>query len=176
MNPIPPLIKIFWNVNFCVSCLTNNWNIWHRSITNGIMENTFIKFSKVQNTPWTNCKCRPLLKFHYHLEGVLSMLETVFHSHIVSAHVIPPFQFALCGGASAIDTLRVINDHILDRWFADLLVCMLFDDVRRAFGAVQHDTLEAILRLLHFPSYLISVLMNAATGATLHMRGKKWNN
>ena len=47
MHPIPPVIKIFWNINFCVSCLTNNWNIWHRSITNGIMENTFIKFSKV---------------------------------------------------------------------------------------------------------------------------------
>ena len=49
---------------------------------------------------------------------------------------------------------------------------MVFDDVRHAFELVQHDTLEAILRLLHFPSHLINILMNAATGATLHMGGK----
>ena len=49
---------------------------------------------------------------------------------------------------------------------------MLFDDVRHAFGSVQHDTLAAILRLLNFPSHLIDILMNAATGATLHMGGE----
>ena len=88
------------------------------------------------------------------------------------AHVIPPSQFALHGSASAIDTFGVIHDHILDRWFADLIVCMVFDDVRHDFGSVQHDTLEAILRLLNFPLHLTSILMNAATGATLHMGGK----
>ena len=101
--------------------------------------------------------------------GILGMPG---YAHHKPSHTPIPICIALHGGASAIDTLPVIHDHIFDRWFADLLVCMVFDDVRHAFGSVQHDILAAILCLLNFPSHLIDILMNAATGATLHMGGK----
>ena len=126
--------------------------------------------NKIPHGPIANA--RPLSNFTTIWKFFSACLKQFLTPIFCTAHVIAPSQFALHGGASAIDTLRVIHDHILDRWFADLLVCMVFDDVRHAFGSVQHDTLEAILRLLHFPPYLISILMNASTGATLHMCGK----
>ena len=126
--------------------------------------------NKIPHGPIANA--RPLLNFTTIWKIFPACLKQFLIPILCATHVIPPSQFALHSGASAIDTLRVIHDHILDRWFAHLLVCMAFDDVRHVFGLVQHDTLEAILRLLHFPSHLISILMNAATGATLHMGGK----
>ena len=123
--------------------------------------------NKIPHGPIANAQ--PLLDFTTIWKFISACLKQFLTPILCTAHVIPPSQLALHGGASAIDTLRVIHDQILDRWFADLLVCMVFDDVRHAFGSVQHDTLEAILRLLTFPPHLISIVMNAATGATLHM-------
>ena len=126
--------------------------------------------NKIPHGPIANA--RPLLNFTTIWKAFSACLKQFFTPILCAAHVISPSQFALHGGASALDMLRVIHDHILDRWFADLLVCMVFDDVRHAFGSVQQNTVEAILRLFHFPPHLISILVNAATGATLHMGGK----
>ena len=126
--------------------------------------------NKIPHGPIANA--RPLLNFTTIWKVFSTCLKQLLTPILCVAPVIAPSQFALHGGASAIDTLRVIHDHILDKWFADLLVCMVFGDVTHAFGSVQHDSLEAICRLLHFPSHLICNLMNAATGATLHMGGK----
>ena len=147
----------------------NRW--YHREYLHKAFQGHFYALpNEIPHGPTANA--RPLLNFTTIWKVFSTCLKQCLTPLLCAAHVIPPSQIALHGGASAIDTLPVIHDHILDRWFADLLVCMVFDDVRHDFGSVQHDTLEAILRMLHFPPHLISILMNAATGATLHM-GRK---
>ena len=152
--------------------LVQTYNRWyHGEYLHKVFQGDFYALpNKIPHGPIANA--RPVLNFTTIWKVFSACLKQFLTPILCAAHAIPPSQFALHGGASAIDTLRVIHDHILDRWFVDLLVCMVFDDVTHAFGSVQHHTLEGILRLLHFPSHLIYILMNAATGATLHMGGK----
>ena len=49
---------------------------------------------------------------------------------------------------------------------------VVLDDVKHAFGSVQHDTMQVIQSLLCFPSQLANILMLAATGVNLHMGGR----
>ena len=155
-----------------LGCLAQIYNRWyHGEYLHKVFQGDFYAPpNRIPHGPIANA--RPLLNFTTIWKVFSACLKQFLDPILCAAHVIPPSPFALHGGASAIDTLQVIHNHILDRWFAHLLVCMVFDDLRHAFGSVQHDTLEAILRLLHFPPHLISILMNAAIGATLHMGGK----
>ena len=119
--------------------------------------------------PIANAK--PLLNFTTIWKVFSECLQTFLTPILCATQVIPPLQFALYVGALAIDTVRVVHDFILDRLFADLLVCLVLDDVRHVFGSVQHEKLKSILHLLCFPPHLIDILMHAATGVTVHMGG-----
>ena len=61
------------------------------------------------------------------------------------------------------DVLRVVHDHVLDRWFQGINALLLLDDARHAFGSVQHETLQNLLTILAPPDQLIRILLSAAT-------------
>ena len=52
------------------------------------------------------------------------------------------------------------------------MVFLVLDDIRHAFGSVQHTTLEHILSLAGFQERWISIIMGAARNSRIHMGGK----
>ena len=127
--------------------------------------------NKLPHGPIANA--RPLLNFHT-LWKIFSASIKKHVTHLLcQSQVIPVTQFALWGKSSANDVLRVIHDHVNDRWYRNLTVFLVLDDIRHAFGSVQHPTLEQILRLAGFHERWITIIMGAATKSKIFMGGKK---
>ena len=94
--------------------------------------------NKLQHGPIANA--RPLLNFN----SIWKILSTALKQHVSSplckAHIIPPTQFALWGKASAIDTIRVVHNHVLHRWFLCQTVFIILDERKTCvwLGSTHH--------------------------------------
>ena len=113
--------------------------------------------NKVPHGPIANV--RPLLNFTTLWKVFSSVLKRYVTRALCHSRVIPLLQFALYGGSSAVDVLRVVHDHVLDRWFHGLSALLMLDDVRHTFGFVQHETLQNLLTILALPPQLMRILL-----------------
>ena len=93
--------------------------------------------NKLPHGPIANA--RPLLNF----ATMWKMLSGCVNNHLApflcAAEIIPTTKFALLGGSSTVDLLRVLHDYTESRWAQNLAVILLMDDVRHALGSVPHD-------------------------------------
>lgn len=69
------------------------------------------------------------------------------------------------------DLLRVLHDHCHRKWALGQILFLLLDDVKHAFGSVQHETLKALLEVAGVDGPMVDVIMGAATQAKIFMGG-----
>ena len=114
---------------------------------------------------------RPLLNFATMWKILSGCLKNHLAPYLCAAEIIPTTQFALMGGSSTVDLLRVLHDYAENRWAQRLAVILLTDDVRHAFGSVPHDTLRALLIAAGVDDSLVELILGAAEKAKIFMGG-----
>ena len=125
--------------------------------------------NKLPHGPIANA--RPLLNFATPWKILSGCVKDHLAPFLCAAEIIPTTQFALWGGSSTVDLLRVLHDYAESRWAHGLAVILLMDDVRHAFGSVPHDTLRALLISAGVDPDIVELILGAAEKANIFMGG-----
>ena len=71
---------------------------------------------------------------------------------LVSGGILPAHQFGMSPQCSSVELLRVLHDVWSDRWRRRLEAWVPSDDVRHAYGSINHNTKYAILAAAGVPA------------------------
>ena len=63
---------------------------------------------------------------------------------------LPPSQFALWPGTSVWDFLRVLHDYFWHRWGSGGEAWPILDDIRHAFGSLDHVSRDSVHRVVGY--------------------------
>ena len=81
-----------------------------------------------------------------------------YEPRLVASGILPPHQFGMSPHCSSMELLRVLHDVWWDRLRRRLEAWVLSDDVRHAYGSINHNTGHAVLA---------AAVVSAADAATL---------
>ena len=68
-----------------------------------------------------------------------------YQPRLVASSILPPHQFGMSPHCSSVEVLRVLHEVWWDRWRRRLEALVLSDDVRHAYGSMNHNTEYAVV-------------------------------
>ena len=88
---------------------------------------------------------RPLTNLATVWKVTAALLKDHYHPALVASGILPPHQFGMPPNSSCVELLGVLHGVWWDRWRRRLEAWVLSDDVRHAYGSINHDTQYAAM-------------------------------
>ena len=87
---------------------------------------------------------RPLTNLATISKLTAALIKDHYQPRLVQGGILPPYQFGMSPHCSSVELLRVLHDVWWDRWRRHLEAWVLSDDVRHAYGSINHTTEYAV--------------------------------
>ena len=88
---------------------------------------------------------RPLTNLATIWKLTAALIKDHYQPGLVQCGILPPYQFGMSPQCSSVEVLRVLHDVWWDRLRRRLEAWVLSDDVRHAYGSINHTTEYAVL-------------------------------
>ena len=88
---------------------------------------------------------RPLTNLAMVWKLTAALLKDHYQPRLLASGILPPYQLWMCPHCSSVELLHVLHDAWWDRWRQRLEAWVLSDDVRHAYGSINHNTECAVL-------------------------------
>ena len=114
---------------------------------------------------------RPLTNLATVWKLTAALLKDHYQPLLVARGILPPYQFGMSPHCSSVELLRVLHDVWWDRWRRSLEAWVLSDDVRHAYGSVNHRTELSSLTAAGVSATDSATLQNHDRKLEVHMGG-----
>ena len=114
---------------------------------------------------------RPLTNLATIWKLTAALIEDHYQPRLVQGGILPPYQFGMSPHCSSVELLRVLHDVWWDRWRRHLEAWVLSDDVRHAYGSINHTTEYAVLTAAGISPADAATLQHHDRALEVHMGG-----
>ena len=114
---------------------------------------------------------RPLTSLATVWKLTAALLKDHYQPRLVASGILPPYQFGMSPHCSSVELLRVLHDVWWDRWRRRLEAWVLSDDVRHAYGSINHTTEYAVLTAAGISTADATTLQHHDLALEVHMGG-----
>ena len=120
---------------------------------------------------------RPLTNLATVWKLTAALIKDHYQPRLVQGGILPPYQFGMSPHCSSVELLRVLH-HVLhdsvvwwDRWRRCLEAWVLSNDVRHAYGSINHTTEYAVLTAAEISPADATTLQHHDRALEVHMGG-----
>ena len=114
---------------------------------------------------------RPLTNLATIWKLTAALIKDHYQPRLVQNGILPPYQFGMSPHCSSVELLRVLHDVWWDRWRRRLEAWVLSDDVRHAYGSINHTTEYAVLTAAGISPADAATLQHHDRALEVHMGG-----
>ena len=114
---------------------------------------------------------RPLTNLATIWKLTAALIKDQYQPRLVQGGILPPYQFGMSPHCSSVELLRVLHDVWWDRWRRRLEAWVLSDDVRHAYGSINHTTEYAVLTAAGISQADAATLQHHDRALEVHMGG-----
>ena len=114
---------------------------------------------------------RPLTNLATIWKLTAALIKDHYQPRLVQGGILPPYQFGMSPHCSSVELLRVLHDVWWDRWRRHLEAWVLSDDVRHAYGSINHTTEYAVLTAAGISPADAATLQHHDRALEVHMGG-----
>ena len=114
---------------------------------------------------------RPLTNLATIWKLTAALIKDHYQPRLVQGGILPPYQFGMSPHCSSVELLRVLHDVWWDRWRRRLEAWVLSDDVRHAYGSINHTTEYAVLTAAGISPADAATLQHHDRALEVHMGG-----
>ena len=114
---------------------------------------------------------RPLTNLATVWKLTAALIKDHYQHRLVQGGILPPYQFGMSPHCSSVELLRVLHDVWWDRWRRRLEAWVLSDDVRHAYGSINHTTEYAVLTAAGISPADATTLQHHDRALEVHMGG-----
>ena len=114
---------------------------------------------------------RPLTNLATIWKLTAALIKDHYQPRLVQNGILPPYQFGMSPHCSSVELLRVLHDVWWDRWRRRLEAWVLSDDVRHAYGSINHTTEYAVLTTAGISPADAATLQHHDRALEVHMGG-----
>ena len=114
---------------------------------------------------------RPLTNLATVWKLTAALLKDHYQPRPVASGILPPHQFGMSPHCSSVELLRVLHDVWWDRWRRRLEAWVLSDDVRHAYGSINHNTEYAVLAVAGVSAADAATVQHHNRTLEVHMGG-----
>ena len=114
---------------------------------------------------------RPLTNLATIWKLTAALIKDHYEPRLVQGGILPPYQFGMSPHCSSVELLRVLHDVWWDRWRRRLEAWVLSDDVRHAYGSINHTTEYAVLTAAGISPADAATLQHHDRALEVHMGG-----
>ena len=114
---------------------------------------------------------RPLTNLATIWKLTAALIKDHYQPRLVQGGILPPYQFGMSPHCSSVELLRVLHNVWWDRWRRRLEAWVLSDDVRHAYGSINHTTEYAVLTAAGISPADAATLQHHDRALEMHMGG-----